>query len=671
MSTTTSVLECSCCRISCYRNCINSTSGYNLESHDTKSVERINNSSDIQSKLRNIIPSTLYLEKGGILQLAGLRNDEARVRGLEKFVFQLHRLKRERKRMAIVYYAKDNNGVGENIAELKLLVGELKRTAGHAIKGVSLELKSFLPALTEPLVYGLLDPCAKLIVPTDAEEGIWMGLAPEIEASVTVIGEGEIDSFRVDVGLTDIVASDLIHEKDKRQHKKDFASADSRNETRRWLYPDNWKVWPKTITIKDAPQVQGRPNINGTYVRSRCRQTTTQSALWIRDDIYLLMRPNVSRTGPDIAIISTSINHEDTSSVVAVFERNWIPSDSLISKHHRQTISFKLWKEIPKMRCRIPHTKLVVTSPRDESDLLLSVHGLRDTELRRFVLEEGRQKLNLTHGPKAQQTVRVFNSLCVAPTLKYTAQNGLKFDTRVQADWLNLSSNIPFGTCDNTVPPRPTESWYWDSERDSWQRSSEPGASRNYYLQLQQAPQPFEVWIDKDENSLEVIAPPTTAGHHAVSQLVGGRGGINMHEQVSVKFRLSNIALQSDPITAPFQVHNCHSCTPTNILLKAPHKLYDRQQKVVTKMLDIENGNTPFEELEMAEFEMPGQTGLSLIAKATRPRKICGGVIADAIGAGKTVISIALILKGLADARSKQKVPNQSGATLGTYRILK
>jgi hypothetical protein len=79
-------------------------------------VERINNSSDIQSKLRNIIPSTLYLEKGGILQLAGLRNDEARVRGLEKFVFQLHRLKRERKRMAIVYYAKDNNGVGENIA---------------------------------------------------------------------------------------------------------------------------------------------------------------------------------------------------------------------------------------------------------------------------------------------------------------------------------------------------------------------------------------------------------------------------------------------------------------------------------------------------------------------------------------------------------------------------
>jgi hypothetical protein len=159
MSTTTSVLECSCCRISCCRNCINSTSGYNLESHDTKSVERTNNSSDIQSKLRGIIPSTLYLEKDGILKLAGLRNDEARVRGLEKFVFQLHRLKRERKRMAIVYYAKDNNGVGENIAELKLLVGELKRTAGHTIKGVSLELKSFLPALTEPLVYGLLDLC--------------------------------------------------------------------------------------------------------------------------------------------------------------------------------------------------------------------------------------------------------------------------------------------------------------------------------------------------------------------------------------------------------------------------------------------------------------------------------------------------------------------------------
>ena len=39
-------------------------------------------------------------------------------------------------------------------------------------------------------------------------------------------------------------------------------------------------------------------------------------------------------------------------------------------------------------------------------------------------------------------------------------------------------------------------------------------------------------------------------------------------------------------------------------------------------------------------------------------------MIADAIGSGKTVVSIALILNGLKNARASQKVPTQSSATL-------
>ena len=43
---------------------------------------------------------------------------------------------------------------------------------------------------------------------------------------------------------------------------------------------------------------------------------------------------------------------------------------------------------------------------------------------------------------------------------------------------------------------------------------------------------------------------------------------------------------------------------------------------------------------------------------------IRGGVIADAIGAGKTVISISIILQGIERARSSHKAPKQSSATL-------
>ena len=60
---------------------------------------------------------------------------------------------------------------------------------------------------------------------------------------------------------------------------------------------------------------------------------------------------------------------------------------------------------------------------------------------------------------------------------------------------------------------------------------------------------------------------------------------------------------------------------------------------------------------------MPGSTGFSLIAMASRNRKISGGVIADAIGAGKTVVSISLIAQGLKASRASRAFPRKSGAT--------
>ena len=66
--------------------------------------------------------------------------------------------------------------------------------------------------------------------------------------------------------------------------------------------------------------------------------------------------------------------------------------------------------------------------------------------------------------------------------------------------------------------------------------------------------------------------------------------------------------------------------------LDRPFQLYDRQKKVVTKMLAIENRETVFTETEMYEEHMPGNTGWSLVARAQRKARIAGGVIADAIG---------------------------------------
>jgi len=191
----------------------------------------------------------------------------------------------------------------------------------------------------------------------------------------------------------------------------------------------------------------------------------------------------------------------------------------------------------------------------------------------------------------------------------------------------------------------------------------EPGASRSYYQALEAAPQPFELWLDKGARKVTVKCFAEVVAHRAAGQLIEGRGS-NLHDEVTVTFRLSDLMQQSDPVISPFKVSNCDAEEPTFVTLANDHKLYERQQKVVSKMLAIEDAKTNFQEIEMSEQEMPGSAGFSLIAKASRDRTLCGGVIADAIGSGKTVVSLAMILKGLDKARKSRKFPNQSGASL-------
>jgi SNF2 family DNA or RNA helicase len=164
------------------------------------------------------------------------------------------------------------------------------------------------------------------------------------------------------------------------------------------------------------------------------------------------------------------------------------------------------------------------------------------------------------------------------------------------------------------------------------------------------------------EGSLTVNCYPEVAAHHAAFGLIEGRGGA-IEREVSVEFRLLS-SIQDDPVLGRFQLHSCSDLPETNIPLKSPHELYERQKKAVTKMLSVENGKNRFDEIEMSEEAMPGSTGWSLIAKASRNTSLRGGVIADAIGAGKTVISIALMLQGLEAARRARSSPRKSSATL-------
>jgi hypothetical protein len=498
------------------------------------------------------------------------------------------------------------------------------------------------------------------------------------ELTVRVEGTGITESIRAEVGLTDKVYADLKASTSDSYRNKSFAAAKSRGEERRWLYPVNWKDWPESISIKNvgAHPDSTAQSIVGDFHRASCRQTTNQSALWVRKGtggrppLYLLIQPNVHRTGPDRGILSFSTNHSDHSAIIAWLPRDWQPCDALDSNRHSQCLKVSTWKSLSaEMKCLAVASGIKVESP-EEPDVLLSIAGVSETDVN--VLSKGIRsiesnrkiaKLHVSGGQQAQQVVRVFNSVCVAPMLKYIAESGLTFDLGPDGKFEKIvaQERAPFGRDESVVPPRPNETWVYNGERKVMERTSEPNASRNYVLKLQDAKQPFQMLLERSAKRLVVKFFPEVAAHHAAANLIRGRAIDDSHD---VAFRLSDTSRQTDPVMSPFVVHNCNSFEPSNISLRKPYALYPRQQKVVTKMVGIEDGDAPFEELEMSEFEMPGAAGLSLIAKASRNRKISGGVIADAIGAGKTIISIAIILRGIENARKAQSPPRKSGATL-------
>jgi len=93
-------------------------------------------------------------------------------------------------------------------------------------------------------------------------------------------------------------------------------------------------------------------------------------------------------------------------------------------------------------------------------------------------------------------------------------------------------------------------------------------------------------------------------------------------------------------------------------------KLYERQARAMARMESIEKGEVLFREEEISEAHLVG-VGWALEARASLERPLCGGVLADVMGGGKTVTTIALIANGVEAARSSVDLSRgRTGATL-------
>ena len=409
----------------------------------------------------------------------------------------------------------------------------------------------------------------------------------------------------------------------------------------------------------------------------KTEQTVVLSALWRRDDrkMYLFIRPDVVRTQLDTAVFGPSPNYRDGLEICELHD--WIPENALKESTHATKAKMIQWNPAPAaMTVGVPrpsmeiipqpstlHESLLAAASHTDAYPVLCEMGGLSSEVIDTLLEYNEH--TFPHGTEIDLIGRSGTrnakrlSIVASPSLlKCAAEGRLPLSL---SKWYGLPSTPDLGKCEINVPPRPSESWKkisGDKGAVVFERTYNAEASNEYYHRLLKRPTAFKAQVFKDDGRLVFTMNPYVAVHRAAA-ILGGKGT----DSIDIEYSLSQLSSMGEPDTKDFKVPNSDDYNPTEIPeLELP--LYPRQAKALTRMLDIENGSVLFSEEERSEHILPG-VGWCLIGKASKKSPLRGGVLGDAIGSGKTVVTIALILKGANAARANRDVKKgRSGATL-------
>lgn len=661
-------LECSGCAMSICRPC----SGlHQVSSHTLQGVcvlgennERID-PHDFERKLRCLVPSVLRLASQESARI--LENGQ----GLEAYSFQLQNVVRKRGHWEMIYGAWEDYGRGRQVAEIRVRLGRTSPFGSDY--GLVASVRCFAPAIRTDNPYrGQLKDSARLTMNIDEAhdkvDSVWETPQTPTTSTLTLVGSDEVDSQRVLAGITDKAAV-ALKDHSAKVRKSYIPPIKSRNPLTH--YHKSWKTWPGTILVS------GDPRVDGVYRKTTCQHTVVLSALWRRetkDDempMYLYIRPDVLRTKLDVAVFSPSPKWEDRQEICELHD--WIPENALVEATHKTQASFLTWKPAPEFHVKAPEPTLsmlghdmpfadCVGSQHNSASTLCRLGGLSNEvigsllELNDTGIAQADSKVSLDLFGKTGTRNAKRLSIIAAPTmLKYAAQNQLPLTL---SEWYSLPSSIAFGKCEINIPPRPVAKWQPRPGRvGSFERVYDPEESNEYYARLFARPRAFEAHVDAVRGELEIKMNPFVIAHRAAAHL-GGQDA-----PIQVKYCLTEISSMGEPPTREFVVPNSDAFDETHIdNMRLP--LYKRQAKAVTRMKAIENRSVAFAEEEFSEAVLPG-VGWCLRAKAAKTSPLRGGVLGDAIGSGKTVVTIALVLDGVKKARARRDVEKGiSGATL-------
>mmetsp|Transcript_16535 Transcript_16535/g.18851 ORF Transcript_16535/g.18851 Transcript_16535/m.18851 type:complete len:2158 (+) Transcript_16535:163-6636(+) len=653
------ILQCSCCGMSLCHACSGryQTSGHNLK----EIVFKIRpDSHAFEQKLRCAVPSILRLGEG-------CEDFLEHGKGLESFSFQLQQVDRKKGHWQLTYGAWEDYGSGRQVAEIRVVIGRTNTLDEHL--GVAAFIRCFAPAIRNENPHrGILKDSARLSLKIGTSNNSWeVPNKKPTTCNLEIVGSDPVPSQRSRTGLNDVAAKGL---KNHKIMKSFLPPTKSRNPLTH--YHKLWKTWPGKIEV--GGDKSGR--INGVYHKLDCEHSIPLSALWRRTDkkMFIFFRPNIARARLDTAVFAPSPNYKDCLEICEL--EDWIPENTLEGSTHTTKAKFFEWnvpRELMKVEIPPPSMEIIHQNQTFEESLgtttshisaypVLCEMGDLSPEVISSLLEYNEMtsstflEIDLVGKFGTRNAKRL--SIVASPSLlKCAAQGKLPLSL---SKWYKLSSAKNIGSCEINVPPRPSETWkkITSNKGDVFERIYDAEESNEYYQRLLSRPSAFKLEVCQADGKLVVSMNPYVGAHRAAA-ILGGEDT----DLVEIEYCLRELSSMGEPDTKDFRVPNSDEYSDIKISdLELP--LYTRQAKALSRMLDIENGGVQFAEEERSEHILPG-IGWCLIAKSSKKSPLRGGVLGDAIGSGKTVVTIALILKGSEAARANRNImEGRSGATL-------
>ncbi|CAE8677271.1 unnamed protein product, partial [Polarella glacialis] len=519
-------------------------------------------------------------------------------------------------------------------AELRLFVGQMAR--GRLQWGLRGELRIFTAASRSSR--GAVSASARLMLPVGGSADklpVWEIRGPAVPQELQITGSQPEPSYRSEMGL--------------KEHKR--------------------KRWPAVL------EVEGHRALSGSYKRLTCRGTAVQGALWRRgrggnsESSFLYFRPDVDRTGPDTATLAASPSYHDAEAFTrAVLDTGWSPRFG--GKHVQSTLM--TWKKASSLTfVQLEDKVRAVGAASNDSAAastlqqsldtaeVVKLLGISEATMTSLAVVSKEWVELVPRGAGSVPNVQHFSQAAAGVLLRDGIPGHLQ-------EWQQLSPDVDWGTCELSVPLPPAEGWSAHGLR-----CYDHEESVAFELKMKQRPAVWRVQLRQREKSssgkAEVAVRPIAAAHRAAVALPR-----SSPSAIRCEWRVVEPSQELESMPGAFRVPNsdAFALAKTPRAMKAQgKKLYPRQCRALRRMLDIEAGLVSFEQEERWEGGLDG-VGWLLEARATSSRKLPGGVLADQMGGGKTVTTLALVAYEKENVESQRSVHRsaperqQSKATL-------